>query len=60
MRILLLFIALASFSAAAHAQSPAIQPCEATPSPGKPGASTPAKTGVRSSQTGVDASIPDD
>ena len=64
MRILLLVIALASFSAPSiaqsQAQSPAIQPCEATPSPGKPGASTPAKTGVRSSQTGVDASIPDD
>lgn len=64
MRILLLVIALASFSAPSiaqsQAQSPAIQPCEATPSPGKQGASTPAKTGVRSSQTSVDASIPDD
>jgi 2',3'-cyclic-nucleotide 2'-phosphodiesterase (5'-nucleotidase family) len=60
MRILLLVIALASFSAAALAQSPATQPCDATQSPGKPGASTPAKTGVRSSQTVVDSRIPDD
>lgn len=60
MRILLLVIALALFSAPALAQAPAIQPCEATPSPGKPGINAPAKTGVRSSQTSVDASIPDD
>lgn len=59
MRILFLILALASFSGTSSAQSPAIQPCEATPSP-KPGASAPAKTGVRSSQTVVDASIPDD
>jgi 2',3'-cyclic-nucleotide 2'-phosphodiesterase (5'-nucleotidase family) len=57
-RILLLLIALASF-APANAQSTAIQPCEATPAP-KPGASAPAKTGVRSGQTVVDARIPDD
>ena len=59
MRLLLLIIALASFIAPAHAQSPAIQPCEATPA-AKPGVSAPAKTGVRSGQTVVDASIPDD
>lgn len=58
-RTLLLVIALVSFVAPANAQSSAIQPCEATPSP-KPGASAPAKTGVRSSQTVVDAKIPDD
>lgn len=58
-RTLLLAIALVSFIAPANAQSPAIQPCEATPSP-KPGAGAPAKTGVRSGQTVVDASIPDD
>jgi len=64
MRILLLVIALASFTAPSNAQSSAqstaIQPCEATPSPAKPGAGGPTKTGVRSSQTVVDSSIPDD
>ena len=60
MRILLLVFALASFIAPASAQSTAIQPCEATPSPAKPGVSAPAKTGVHSSQTLVDSSIPDD
>ena len=59
MRLLLLILALASFTAPASGQSTAIQPCEATPSP-KPGVSAPAKTGVRSGQTVVDASIPDD
>ena len=58
-RILLLLIALASF-APANAQSTAIQPCEATPSTAKPAVGAPAKTGVRSSQTVVDAGIPDD
>ena len=57
-RTLFLALALAAFSAPANAQSPAIQPCEATPSPAKPGA--PAKAGVRSGQTAIDASIPDD
>lgn len=61
-RTLFLVIALAAFIAPANAQSPAqspaIQPCEATPSPAKPGA--PAKAGVRSGQTVIDASIPDD
>lgn len=60
MRILLLLLALGSFTAPASAQSTAIQPCEATPSPAKPGANAPVKTGVKSSQTVVDASIPDD
>src|SRR5688572_17209846 len=64
MRTLILFLALAlaAFIAPANAQSPAqstaIQPCEATPSPPKPGA--PLKAGVRSAQTVVDATIPDD
>ena len=58
-RILLLLIALASF-APANAQSSVIQPCEATPSPARAAAGAPAKTGVRSGQTVVDASIPDD
>ena len=61
-RTLFLALALAAFIAPANAQSPAqstaIQPCEATPSPAKPG--TPVKAGVRSGQTGIDASIPDD
>jgi 2',3'-cyclic-nucleotide 2'-phosphodiesterase (5'-nucleotidase family) len=65
-RTLFLAIALAAFIAPANAQSaaqspaqsPAIQPCEATPSPAKPGA--PAKAEVRSGQTVIDASIPDD
>jgi 2',3'-cyclic-nucleotide 2'-phosphodiesterase (5'-nucleotidase family) len=59
MRLLLFILALASFTAPASAQSTVIQPCEAPPSP-KPGVSAPAKTGVRSGQTVVDASIPDD
>ena len=58
-RILLLLIALASF-APAKAQSTAIQPCEATPSTTRPASGAPGKTGVRSGQTAVDASIPDD
>lgn len=61
-RILFLVLALAAFIAPANAQAPApatpIQPCEATPSPAKPGA--PAKVGVHSGQTSIDASIPDD
>ncbi|HVF22036.1 MAG TPA: 5'-nucleotidase C-terminal domain-containing protein [Pyrinomonadaceae bacterium] len=61
-RILFLALALAAFIAPANAQSPAqstaIQPCEATPSPAKPGA--PLKAGVRSTQIVIDASIPDD
>lgn len=59
MRKLLFLIALATFVAPASAQSTAIQPCEATPA-AKPGVSAPLKTGVRSGQTVVDASIPDD
>jgi 2',3'-cyclic-nucleotide 2'-phosphodiesterase (5'-nucleotidase family) len=60
MRILLLVIALASFAVSSSAQTTTIQPCEATPSTAKPGASAPVKTGVHSSQTVIDASIPDD
>lgn len=60
MRTLLLVIALASFSISTSAQSTAIQPCEATPSTARPGASAPVKTGVHGSQTVIDASIPDD
>ena len=60
-RILLLVVALAAFTAPALAQSTAIQPCDATPSTTKPSATnTPVKTGVRSSQTTIDASIPAD
>jgi 2',3'-cyclic-nucleotide 2'-phosphodiesterase (5'-nucleotidase family) len=59
-RILLFIIALLSFAIPSSAQSTAIQPCEATPSTGKPGVSTPAKTGVRTGQTAIDSSIPDD
>jgi 2',3'-cyclic-nucleotide 2'-phosphodiesterase (5'-nucleotidase family) len=59
MRILLLIIALAVFGAPVFAQSAAIQPCEATPAV-KPGTNVPAKIGVRSGQTVVDAGIPDD
>ncbi|HEU4796306.1 MAG TPA: 5'-nucleotidase C-terminal domain-containing protein, partial [Pyrinomonadaceae bacterium] len=46
------------FCVPAYSQAAAIQPCEATPV--KPGASAPAKIGVRSGQTTIDASIPDD
>ena len=60
MRTLLLVIALASFAVSASAQSTTIQPCEATPSTAKPSASAPVKTGVHSSQTVVDSTIPDD
>jgi len=59
MRNLLLVIALAAFSAPVLGQSTAIQPCEATPSASK-SVGAPAKTGVRSSRTIVDANIPDD
>jgi 2',3'-cyclic-nucleotide 2'-phosphodiesterase (5'-nucleotidase family) len=57
-RTLFLALALAAFIPPAHAQSPAIQPCEATPSPAKTGA--PAKAAVRSGQTVIDAGIADD
>ena len=61
MRTLLVVFALAAFSPPALAQSTAIQPCEATPSPATPATSNaPVKTGVHSSQTTVDASIPPD
>jgi 2',3'-cyclic-nucleotide 2'-phosphodiesterase (5'-nucleotidase family) len=60
-RLLLLVIALTVFVAPVLAQGTAIQPCEASPSQAKPGTSnTPIKTGVRGSQTVIDASIPDD
>jgi 2',3'-cyclic-nucleotide 2'-phosphodiesterase (5'-nucleotidase family) len=59
-RLLLLLFALASFVTTSNAQSSAIQPCEATPSAAKPGVSTPVKTGVRGSETVVDARIPED
>ena len=61
-RNLLLVVALAAFASPVFAQSSAIQPCEATPAPAKPAnsASAPVKTGVSSSQTVVDAKIPDD
>jgi len=42
------------------AQSPAIEPCPATPSPQAAAASVPAKVSSKVSQTAVDASIPDD
>ena len=57
MRTLFLAVALAVFCVPAFGQAAAIQPCEATP---KPGASAPVKIGVRSGQTNIDASIPDD
>ena len=60
-RTLFLALALAALIAPAQAQSTAIQPCEATPATAKPGGvNTPVKVGVRSSQTVIDASIPDD
>ncbi|HXQ72476.1 MAG TPA: 5'-nucleotidase C-terminal domain-containing protein [Pyrinomonadaceae bacterium] len=59
-RSLLFVISLALFATSANAQSTTIQPCEATPSTAKPGVNAPVKTGVHSSQTVVDASIPDD
>lgn len=59
MRNLLLIIALAAFAAPVLGQTTPIQPCEATPSPSK-SITAPAKPGVRSSQTVIDANIPDD
>jgi 2',3'-cyclic-nucleotide 2'-phosphodiesterase (5'-nucleotidase family) len=61
-RILLFIAALIVFVAPARAQTTAIQPCDATPTPAaKPAtASAPAKVGVRTTQTTVDAKIPDD
>lgn len=60
MRILLLAFALAAFSVPVFGQAAAIQPCEATPNTAKPAPNAPVKTGVRSSQIVIDASIPDD
>ena len=60
-RTLLLVLALATLATSAFAQAPAIQPCDATPSLTKPiTTNAPVKTGVRSSQTVVDESIPAD
>ena len=60
-RTLLLVIALATLVTPAFAQTTAIQPCDATPSSAKPiTTSAPVKTGVRSSQTVIDESIPAD
>jgi len=56
-RLILLVIAIAAFATPALAQSAAIQPCEATPSPSK---TAPVKTGVHSDRKLVDDSIPDD
>ena len=60
LRTLLLVIALAAFFTPSHAQTTAIQPCEATPSPAKPTTNAPVKIAVRSSQIVVDDSIPAD
>lgn len=60
MRFLLLVIALVACSVPVFGQAAAIQPCEATPKAAKPGTNTPTKIGVRSGQTVIDASIPDD
>jgi 2',3'-cyclic-nucleotide 2'-phosphodiesterase (5'-nucleotidase family) len=60
MRFLLLVIALAAVSVPVFGQAAAIQPCEATPKAAKPGPNAPTKIGVRSGQTAIDASIPDD
>src|SRR5690349_6339609 len=60
-RTLLLVVALAFLVTPVFAQAPAIQPCEATPSPTKPAiTNAPVKTGVSSSQTVIDSSIPAD
>lgn len=60
MRILLLAIALAALCVPVFGQAAAIQPCEATQNTTKPAANAPVKTGVRSGQIVIDASIPDD
>ena len=61
MRTLLLVVALAAFSTPSLAQTTAIQPCEATPSPAKPTTTNaPVKTSVHSSQIVIDDSIPPD
>jgi 2',3'-cyclic-nucleotide 2'-phosphodiesterase (5'-nucleotidase family) len=60
-RTLLLVVALACLVTPAFAQSSAIQPCDATPSTTKPTiTNAPVKTGVASSQTVIDDSIPAD
>jgi 2',3'-cyclic-nucleotide 2'-phosphodiesterase (5'-nucleotidase family) len=60
-RTLLLVIALAVFVTPSLAQTTAIQPCEATPSPARPSTNNaPVKTGVHSSQIVIDDSIPAD
>ncbi|HEY2961464.1 MAG TPA: 5'-nucleotidase C-terminal domain-containing protein [Pyrinomonadaceae bacterium] len=61
-RSLLIVIALVAFATPVLAQSSAIQPCEATPNAAKlaTGNNAPVKTGVRSSETVIDAKIPED
>jgi 2',3'-cyclic-nucleotide 2'-phosphodiesterase (5'-nucleotidase family) len=59
LRTLLLVVAFVSFVTPSLAQSTAIQPCDATTSSIKP-SNTLVKTGVRSSQTVINASIPAD
>lgn len=58
-RILLLFLVL-TIAVPAFGQT-VIEPCPATPAPAKPAiTATPAKTGARTTQSVVDATIPDD
>src|SRR4030095_3703927 len=58
-KALLSAVALAIFVIPACGQSPAIEPCPATPS--KPGITAgPQKVGSRFKRLGIDASIPDD
>ena len=61
-RNLLIIIALAVFVTPVLGQATAIQPCEPTPGSAKPAsaANAPVKTGVRASETVIDAKIPDD
>ena len=60
-RAFLYFIALTLFAVPALGQGTAIEPCQPTPTPAKPGiTNAPAKVATRSSLKVVDASIPND
>lgn len=61
MKALLSAVALAIFVTPAFGQSPAIEPCPATPSPAKPGiTASPQKTGTRWKRIEVDERLPND
>lgn len=59
LRVALIALLIGAFAPFAFAQSAVIEPCQASPSP-QPGSTVPAKVSSRTSQTAIDATIPDD